>query len=85
MKAYLILKAIEGAPGEFQVLPFGKVEIEGEEDACVDDEAMDSSIAEFERRGNDVVIDYEHQTLTGKEAPAAGWLRKFVKKGSEGL
>ena len=94
MKAYLILKsfdqealdrAIEGAPGEFQVLPFGTVEIEGEADAFVDEEAMDSIIAEFERRGNDMVIDYEHQTLTGDEAPAAGWLRKFVKKGSEGL
>jgi len=85
MKACLILKAIEGAPGEFQVLPLGKVEIEGEEDAFVDDEAMDAIIAEFERRGNDMVIDYEHQTLTGDEAPAAGWLRKFIKKGSEGL
>jgi phage I-like protein len=85
MKAYLILKAIEGAPGEFQVLPFGKVEIEGEEDAFVDEESMDYTIAEFERRGNDMVIDYEHQTLTGKEAPAAGWIRKFVKKGQEGL
>lgn len=85
MKAFLILKAIEGAPGEFQVLPFGTVEIEGEADAFVDEEAMDSIIAEFERRGNDMVIDYEHQTLTGNEAPAAGWLRKFVKKGQEGL
>ena len=85
MKACLILKAIEGAPGEFQVLPFGTVEIEGEADAFVDEEAMDSIIAEFERRGNDMVIDYEHQTLTGNEAPAAGWLRKFVKKGQEGL
>ena len=85
MKAHLILKQIEGAPGEFQVLPFGKVEIEGEEDAFVDDEAMDSIIAEFERRGNDMVIDYEHQTLTGKEAPAAGWLKKLVKKGQKGL
>jgi len=85
MKAYLILKQIEGAPGEFQALPFGKVEIEGEEDAFVDEEAMDAIIAEFERRGNDIVIDYEHQTLTGEEAPAAGWLRKFVKKGQEGL
>jgi len=85
MKAYLILKAIEGAPNEFQVLPFGTVEIEGEEDAFLDEESMDSIIAEFTRRGNDMVIDYEHQTLTGKEAPAAGWLKKFVKKGAEGL
>jgi len=93
MRAYLILKAIEGSaaigedgkPGEFQVLPYGTVEIEGEEDAFVDDEAMDAIVSEFTRRGNDMVIDYEHQTLTGQEAPAAGWLKTFVKKGAEGL
>jgi len=85
MKVHLILKAIEGTPTEFQVLPSGTVRIEGDKDAFVDDMAMDSIIAEFDRRGNDLVIDYEHQTLTGKEAPAAGWVRAFLKKGTEGL
>ena len=80
MKAHFILKAIDGAPGEFQILPYGTVEIEGEKPAILDDEAMDAIIAQFEGRGNDMVIDYEHQTHTGKRPrPRAGsnaWLRK---------
>lgn len=85
LRAHYILKAIEGIPDEFQVFPFGTVEIEGEEPAFLDDESMDSIVAEFERRGNDKVVDYEHQTITGKEAPAAGWIKKFVRRGTEGL
>lgn len=86
MKALLILKAIdEGAPAQFQLLPYGRIEIEGEEDAFVDDESMGAVIAEFDRRGNDMVIDYEHQTLKGVQAPAAGWIKKLVNKGKEGL
>ena len=29
------------------------------------------------RAGIDIVVDYEHQTLTGAKAPAAGWLREL--------
>ena len=84
-KLSFILKAIEGAPDQFQVLPFGTVEMEGEGSADVDDEAMNAINAEFARRGNEMVIDYEHQTLTGAEAPAAGWIRSLINKGAEGL
>jgi len=31
-------------------------------------------VQEFSTRGKDLVVDYEHQTLTGKEAPASGWV-----------
>lgn len=85
MKALFILKSIEGAPGEFQVLPYGEIDIEDEESAFLDEESMQSIISQFERRGNDMVIDYEHQTLKGVQAPAAGWLKRFVNKGKEGL
>ena len=85
MKAAFILKAIEGAPDQFQVLPYGTIEMEGEGSAIMDDEAMDTIIADFTRRGNEIVIDYEHQTLTGQEAPAAGWIKQLIKKGTEGL
>jgi len=85
MKALFILKKIDGAPDTFQVLPFGRIDIEGEPPATLDDDSMDSIIATFERRGNRMVIDYEHQTLTGSQAPAAGWVQKFTKKGAEGL
>ncbi len=36
--------------------------------------------AEFKNRQRDLVIDYEHQTLQGIEAPAAGWIDQLVTK-----
>jgi len=40
----------------------------------------DAVIAEFSSRGKDMVVDYEHQTLSGKEAPAAGWASSLEKR-----
>lgn len=34
-------------------------------------------LEEFESRGRDLVIDYEHQTLSGEKAPAAGWIQSL--------
>jgi len=85
LKILYALKSIDGAPGEFQVFPYGKIEIEGEDDAFIDETSMDTIIADFNRRGNDMVIDYEHQTLKGVQAPAAGWVKKLVNRGKEGL
>ena len=44
----------------------------------------DNIIADFATRGRDLVIDYEHQTLSGSKAPAAGWISSLEKTG-EGL
>ena len=85
MKAFYILKMIDGAPDTFQVLPFGQIDIEGEPPAFLDDASMDSIIANFERRGNRMVVDYEHQTLMDVQAPASGWVSKMINKGKEGL
>lgn len=85
MKAFFILKAIDGAPDTFQVLPYGQIDIEGELPAFLDDEGMDSIIAHFERRGNKMVVDYEHQTLQDVQAPASGWIAQMINKGKEGL
>lgn len=74
-----------GVPEEFQLLPDGMIELEGEEPAVADEEARASVIEAFARRGNDMVIDYEHQTLQDVQAPAAGWIKRFVDKGKEGL
>lgn len=81
----VILKAIEGAPATFQLLPWGEIDIEDEGKGVVDEEAIAAMIADFERRGNDLVIDYEHQTMKDVQAPAAGWIRKLVDKGKDGL
>jgi phage I-like protein len=80
-----ILKEISSAPGEFQLLPAGEISIEGEPPVFLDESAAKSVIDAFEGRGNDMVIDYEHQTLKDVEAPAAGWIKRLVFKGQEGL
>lgn len=43
----------------------------------VDAQSMAAIIEHFSSKGNDVVIDYEHQTLMDIEAPAGGWIKEF--------
>jgi len=43
----------------------------------------DAVIKEFADRGKKLVIDWEHQTNSGKRAPASGWVEKFKKVGKE--
>lgn len=82
----VILKEIsDEAPGEFQLLPRGRIDIEGDAPALIDDESVRLIIQHYGRRGNDMVIDYEHQTLKDVQAPAAGWIKKIVDKGNDGL
>jgi len=81
----LILKEIAGAPDEFQLLPEGKIEIEGMDPAYLDEESAALVIAAFKSHGNDMVIDYEHQTISDGQAPAAGWIKDLLWKGKQGL
>ena len=74
-------------PESFQLLKFGgnvytKDGKEGGFD--FDDASADALIAEFNSRSRDVVIDFEHSTLSGNEAPAAGWIDR-LEKNAEGL
>ncbi len=73
------------APAEFQVFPYGLVEIEGEEPFVVDEPAMAEAVRRFRERGPDMVVDYEHQTEMDTEAPAAGWITDLIDRGREGL
>lgn len=72
------------APEWVQLLPFGQVR-SAKGDFIVDEESVAEIIGTFEARGNDIVIDYEHQTLEGVEAPAAGWIKELEDRGTEGL
>lgn len=79
--AKVILAAIETVDGQlpewFVFFEEGWIEIEGEGKALVDRQAHEVVAAYFTRRGNDIVIDYEHQTVEGGKAPAAGWIKEF--------
>lgn len=62
-----------GVPDWIQLLPKGWIKPNGL-DVLVDDQSIKTILASFKSRENDIVLDYEHQTLTGGEAPAAGWI-----------
>ena len=77
----------EVPPKSFLLCPYGEQHYtkDGKEDAFrFSPESADRVIREFHSRARDLVIDYEHQTLTGGKAPAAGWIGD-LEKTEEGL
>lgn len=82
----LILSSVgvEDGVKEIQILPFGAVKSK-RGDFIADAAAVKSLIQNFNAEKNDVVIDYEHQSLSGGEAPAAGWIKELTDKGEAGL
>lgn len=75
---YIVLsgKEVEDCPNEIKILPVGKVHSE-KGDFVVDKESFQLMKAEMKRRGIDIVIDYEHQTLSNVQAPASGWIKEL--------
>jgi phage I-like protein len=69
-------------PEWIRVLPLGQVELaDHREPFTVDAASLDSMVAAFQSRGIDLVIDYEHQSLNGERAPAAGWIKHLEARG----
>ena len=72
-------------PGWIRLLPLGRVElVDSRQPFEVDQESLAAMVADFEARGVDLVIDYEHQSLKGDRAPAAGWI-KHLEARADGL
>jgi len=89
MDNYIIFigKDFQGvAPAEIQVIPAGRT-ITPKGVFVLDQESAQAVISDFEAHKNDMVIDYEHQTLSDPpvEAPAAGWVKKLINKGADGI
>ncbi len=78
MKDYIILKGaeVEGVPEVISVLPIGHV-VSSKGEFNVDEESLREMKAQIAQRGVDLVVDYEHQTLKGVQAPAAGWVKEL--------
>jgi phage I-like protein len=69
-------------PEWIRVLPRGAVELsDHREPFMVDEASLRSMAADFRSRGVDLVIDYEHQSLQGERAPAAGWIKELEARG----
>lgn len=80
MKHRLIIgstQKVEGVPEVIRLLPFGKV-TSTKGDFIVDEESYRLINSAMTAHGVDVVIDYEHQTLSGGKAPAAGWIKELI-------
>lgn len=80
MPGYFTLAArdvdVTGAPEVISVLPLGHV-VSSKGAFNVDEESFAAMTAQIAQRGVDLVVDYEHQTLKGVEAPAAGWVKEL--------
>lgn len=82
----IICKQIDGqVPDEIQVIPYGVAVKTAKGEFTCDEESAVEVIAAFEAQKNNMVIDYEHQTLAGTQAPAAGWITKLINKGKDGI
>ncbi|MDZ7831637.1 MAG: phage protease [Desulfobacterales bacterium] len=86
MKTDLILGLIareiaptaDGAAPEWVVLwKAGPGALKTGEKFLVDQKAYEMVARQFTRGGTDVVWDYEHQTIFGDKAPAAGWIKEL--------
>jgi phage I-like protein len=63
-------------PEWIKILPLGQVNLGDNRPPFFTDLESLVNVAEYWRERNiDMVIDYEHQTMTGSEAPAAGWIK----------
>lgn len=75
----------KSAPEWMLLFAAGWGEVEKSGRFLVDEEAFGLISTEMARRGNDLVVDYEHATITGQEAPAAGWVRELKWDPGQGV
>jgi len=72
-------------PAWILLLPAGRVELVDRPDPLqLDPESLAGLVRAFRSRGVDLVIDYEHQSLQGRQAPAAGWIKDLEAR-ADGL
>ena len=80
MKHKLIIAStqkVDGVPEVIQLLPFGDIS-STKGDFKVDAESYQLMCSAMQKHGVDIVVDYEHQTLSGGKAPAAGWIKELI-------
>jgi phage I-like protein len=65
-------------PEWIKILPVGQVNLgDNRPPFFTELESLVNAAEYWQERNIDMVIDYEHQTMTGTEAPAAGWIKEL--------
>ena len=77
--------ASNNVPSQFQIFPYGTIELHLDRTIKMDEATMARLVDHFNARGLDMVIDYEHQTEGTGIAPAAGWIKRLINRGKDGL
>ena len=72
-------------PSQFQIFAYGAIELHQGKSIQMDEATMDRLVDRFNARSLDMVIDYEHQTEGTDIAPAAGWIKRLINRGKDGL
>lgn len=73
-----LMSAAAGTVPEWvNLLPAGELSTSDGLRYLVDQAAMEAIMASVNARRVDLVIDYEHQTYEGGQAPAAGWVKEL--------
>lgn len=60
-------------------------EVKGMGKFFVDQKSFDLVKKYIAAQGNEVVFDYEHQTIEGVKAPAAGWIKELIWEDGVGI
>lgn len=64
---------------EIKIMPLGEVKTT-KGNFYVDEQSVNEMKEYFKKRGLDIVVDYEHQSLSDKKALAGGWIKDFYIK-----
>ncbi len=85
IKHVMDVMAVEDVSSEIQIVPVGEFEDSEGVKFKITPEEISEIIKTKSGQLNDIVLDYEHQTLEGVQAPAAGWIKTLIDKGTDGL
>ena len=73
------------APGWMLLFAAGWGEIKNEGKFFVDQKAFELVKAYIAAQGNEIVFDYEHQTIKDVKAPASGWIKELAWEDGVGI
>lgn len=73
--SYIACKVKKQNGGWYEIAKVGKWKGHNAGEFELSTADLNQIVFNFKNQGLDIVVDYEHQTLSGEKAPAAGWIK----------